>query len=1072
MKKELLFALLSVAIGAGASVQVDLSHAYVGPAAVAQNTGDLQLSFSVNATGGVALAATSADPDPAVYVAGFSAWGAVSNPALWNGSFSIHVSSVGNLRIDNGGLGLCIQGGDAQKIDWSNEVVVATIDVPDGTFGLLGVDYANASTSAGTLLDVNGTSHALSGAAGSVAVSGEGGFSISSASDGQGQGFVLAGFSFDVFPASNHSMALGTDLTDEVVVTLAGSSTNFAFPGSTGDVLTVGSAATLITIPDDGGTSPVELNGGGLALEPGSQWMLDGANYSNAFAVGERFVLANYGSFSGGTLGVGFRNFNLPADRDLALVQASTSLYFEVVSQSPATGPNIIIVNVDDMVGGQHFGFEGRDCLTPTLDSMAANGINFREAFAASTVCGPSRYSLMTGRWASRNTSENYMSKYPPGTLGRFGVSDTELEDDGENVGAWLQRAGYRTGFVGKAHLIDDELGRTNDWPSVGMIPYPQAADPATDAGVNGAMRHNHRILTQRMRPYGFDFVGGLYRANLLELRNDALNVHNQEWITKNALDFIDQNHRQRFFLYMAPTINHGPVRNDLTKSLRADPRYTGAGFLPDQDYSFMPPRQAIIAEVENAGKELISARETWIDYSLAAITNRLAAHGIENDTLIIFTADHGEKTLTNSPAIWGKSSLYDLGMRVPLVMRWPNGIAAPGRVYDESVSHIDFVPTLLELAGAAGLPTREIDGESLVPVLDGSTAALRSEVFCEIGYARAVRSREWKYIAVRYTPSVYAQIESGYLWKNYITGLFTEPRPYYVNNSGLGYYTQNTHPGYFDDDQLYDLANDPMEQTNLYGKLPAITYDLKKRLAVYMGDIPNRPFRQSSDSSVEFSPSPPGMPEAPDAIQVQCLDSNRIRLGWNDVSASELGYIVEQSTHGAGFGMVAELPAGSTSATVFVSADIEDAMLRVSAYNALGDSAASSDVDLLAPDCWRHRTFGSTTSSNSQWTADPDGDGLETIWEYAFATDPLNPASSASMGGGVSNQWLQLVVPRNQRRMVAIQARVSTNLHDWAVGEPAATVVASSESNLVFQSSTPVGGASSQFIGADITIP
>ena len=177
--------------------------------------------------------------------------------------------------------------------------------------------------------------------------------------------------------------------------------------------------------------------------------------------------------------------------------------------------------------------------------------------------------------------------------------------------------------------------------------------------------------------------------------KNDALNVHNQEWITKGALDFIEENHDERFFLYMAPTINHGPVRNDLTKTLLADKGYTSAGYLPNEDYSFMPTRTAIVNEVTGAGKDLISARETWLDYSIQAIVNKLTAHGIRNDTLIIFTSDHGEKTLSG-PLIWGKSSLFDLGMRVPLVMNWPNGITSPGRTYDEIVSHVDIAPTLL----------------------------------------------------------------------------------------------------------------------------------------------------------------------------------------------------------------------------------------------------------------------------------------------------------------------------------------------------------------------------------------
>ena len=141
-------------------------------------------------------------------------------------------------------------------------------------------------------------------------------------------------------------------------------------------------------------------------------------------------------------------------------MKTATSIYYEVVAQTAATGPNIIIINVDDMAGGQHFDFEGRDCLTPTLDTLVSTGIRFTAGFAASTVCGPSRYALMTSRWPSRNTSAQFIARYPLGTLGRFGVADTELETDNQNLAAWLQQAGYRTGMVGKGHFTDDDLNR------------------------------------------------------------------------------------------------------------------------------------------------------------------------------------------------------------------------------------------------------------------------------------------------------------------------------------------------------------------------------------------------------------------------------------------------------------------------------------------------------------------------------------------------------------------------------------------------------------------------------------
>lgn len=953
-------ALVSIAKGA---VQVDSSHSFTGTPGVYQNTGDITLAFTVDGAGNVTLDASCQDPDPAAYIDELDGpAGTLSESSVWGCRFSIILTGTGNLRISNSGTGLCIQGQNAQRLDKANEAIHVTTSLtglPTGTrLEYTAIDHAYTTTTPGTLMDIDEVSYSLCGASGVVDISAQeiwvhsglsGTFTISSASDTDNQGFVLAGFSFDIVaisledfvafdngggegtwttaanwdpdglpsgpdkalidgydvvveaavaavPAELHlkngslevtsggslsvdslnihdtgevllsiagvlavaegyigsaevlevnpmtctitlsgsghwnfssGLELGTSLAADVDLILDGSNAEIDYTGaSAADGFVLGSAATIATCPDSGGTSPLALGAARLRLENGSEWILDGSNYSGSLNVGDRFYLAQYGSFSGSIRGIRFRNFDLPADRDLQLFNTGDdstagSLYYEVAAQTPATGPNIIIVNLDDMTGGHHFGFEGRDCLTPTLDALASGGINFTEAFAGSTVCAPSRYALLTGRYPTRNTSETYLSRFPPGRMARFDNVSTKLETDGQNLGAWLQQAGYRTGFVGKSHIMD--------WPA--LETYGQTVDPAVDLGVNGKMRHNHRVLCQLKRTLGFDFAGGIYGANLKELNNDYLNYHHQEWLTKYALQFIEENHGRRFFLYMAPTINHGPIRNDLSRSLRADPRYTGEGFIPDADYSFMPTRQAIIDEVTAAGKILNTARETWVDYSMAAIINKLSEHGVTDDTLLVFTADHGWNTILADTVRRGKSSLYDAGMRIPLLFHWPAGISSPGRIYDELVQNVDFAPTILELAGATAIPARPLDGVSLVPVLDGGSGPVRDEAYAEIGYARSVRTKRWKYIALRYTPEVYQQIKEGYFWKEYYTGEYTLTRPYYIQNAGLGAQTAAWYPHYFDDDQLYDLAADPQEQNNIYGSYPIIMLDLERRL-------------------------------------------------------------------------------------------------------------------------------------------------------------------------------------------------------------------------------------------------
>ena len=885
---------------------------------------------------------------------------------------------------------------------------------------------------------------------------------------------------------SMRAMTLGRDLTKTVRLVINGSSVSLGYNGSsTAAEFAVGSAATVETKPDSGGSEPLELGTAKLVLDLGAQWLLDGTNFTGPYNIGDRFVLANFGSLSGSTAAMRTRNFDLPSTRRLELVATATSIYYEVKAQTAASGPNIIIINTDDQAADQHYGFDGRNCITPTLDSLVSTGLKFNLAFCAASVCGASRYSLLTSRWPSRNTSDTFIARYPLGTLGRFGVSDTELEHDGQNIGAWLQKAGYRTGFVGKSHVLDDELGVTANWASKGLITYGQTDDPATNATVNAAMQHNHRIVCQNMRELGFDYVDGFYHANLKELYNDKLNVHNQEWITSRALKFIEENRNERFFLYMAPTINHGPVNNTLTTDLNSDSRYTSAGFLPNEDYSFMPTRSAIINQVNAANKPLISARETWLDYSVQAILNKLTAYGIRNDTLIIFTSDHGEKNSPNSitsSTIWGKTSLYDLGLKVPLVMNWPNGITSPGRAYNELVSHVDIGSTLLALAGVSNVPTRPVDGVSLVPVFNGSSAAVRSEVFGEMGYARGVRTKTRKYIAVRYTPSIYSQIASGYRWPEYnessqLTG-GTIPRPYYVNNTGLGAGVATTNPTYFDDDQLYNLTTDPNENTNIYGQEPATAYELKKLLASYIGGIPNRPFRQFGDSSAEFSPAPSAAPTAPGSVQMTFNNLNQVMLNWSDSANSELGYVIRKTVNSGTPVVVGEYPPGTTTATVNLDNGVSDILLQVASYNTRGDSAVTQD--LLAPEPWRYRTFGGSdpnlTGPASQWNNDADSDGVSTLWEYAAGTDPLSTTSVAKpamrMTTDMGHRFLEYVLPRSSRRGVQFRGSVSTNLTTWQSGSPHCTVVEEAANQMIFRSAAPVSGTPHQFIRVEMIDP
>jgi arylsulfatase A-like enzyme len=521
--------------------------------------------------------------------------------------------------------------------------------------------------------------------------------------------------------------------------------------------------------------------------------------------------------------------------------------------------PNVILILTDDqspsnpvlpdyphLVCPPGFGFGGDRVLTPHLDRLAREGLVMTNANVACPVCSPSRYTTLTGRHASRSRGAVFNGLFPTGTMTRP-ENNVELGPGEPSLPRLLQTAGYTTAWVGKCHILDQQiLENPTQWggpAAPGLKRYPLQSDPRTDPATHQAMRKNQQWWRARIRKEGFDWVGAVYPGNLLELSNKPSNVHNVEWTTRSVLDFLDTRSadgNQPFFLYYGTTIPHGPdpwVRNTdgFIHGLDADPGYTGEGYRTDLDYSFMPTRAAIKREVAATGYDVKHAWLTWFDHSIGAILRKLDERGLARDTLVIVTSDHGTWR-------YGKTTMYEGGLKVPLVMRWPAGIR-PGSTYPHLVLNTDYAPTILDLAEAEVPDDYQLDGVSLAAVLKGGeTGALREETFHEIGYARAVKTRKWKYIAVRYPPEIQRRIDAGEKFPAFGPEP-PNPLPYLVENRHLGYHSSRHNPNYFQSDQLYDLEKDPTEKTNLIDRYPEVVADLKGRLKKHLATFPERPF-------------------------------------------------------------------------------------------------------------------------------------------------------------------------------------------------------------------------------------
>jgi len=523
--------------------------------------------------------------------------------------------------------------------------------------------------------------------------------------------------------------------------------------------------------------------------------------------------------------------------------------------------PNIVFIMTDDQSSiplrdsdnqnqSRPFGFNGDSKVyTPIIDDLANNGMVFNNAFVSSSICSPSRYSILTGRYAGRSEGTSFINNFPLGNLSRI-ANNIELEENKTNVPKQLQNAGYKTAFIGKSHIIDHNVLGSYTEGNNGFMAYSKTADPYTSS-VSDAMKFNHDKWSNRIKEFGFDVVDAFYAANLRELKNDALNIHNVEYKNKAVLDFIDNAGDDPFFVYYSETIPHGPspywTRNgEYYAGLDADVNMTSKGVLT-QDYSYLPTRDQIKNEINGiSGKDPRHAWLRWFDHAVGAVVDKLREKGKLDNTLIIITSDHGDFNK-------GKSTNYEGGIKVPLMMYWKNGISTTG-TYNELVQNIDFAPTFLDLAGV-DLSNSETDGTSLKEVItNNSQVPVHDHLFFELGYSRAIRTKDWKYVTVRYPDGVNTKIANGETF-NGLNGTQV-PVPYYIPNVSLGGLAAAQYPLYNIKDQLFDLKNDPYEKVNLFDTEPVKATELRNTLRTELLSFPNRPYQEFTDTNVDLSVS------------------------------------------------------------------------------------------------------------------------------------------------------------------------------------------------------------------------
>ncbi len=364
---------------------------------------------------------------------------------------------------------------------------------------------------------------------------------------------------------------------------------------------------------------------------------------------------------------------------------------------APSARPNIVFILADDL-GINDLACYGRaEHHTPNLDRLAQQGARFTNAYAAASVCSPTRAALMTGKAPAELGITTFLdgrkdtaaqpllqAPLPPG-----------LAEGQATIASDLHEAGYRTGIFGKWHL--------------GKGP---AFDPTTR---------------------GFDVYGeGPARTSPSETEGGKGEYH----LTRGAIDFIRETRDQPFFVYLAHHAPHIPY----------------------------DAKQRLIAANRDAFEPVYAAVIESLDATVGLVLDALQEQGLSDNTIVIFSSDNGglhvpegphERITHGGTFRAGKGFLYEGGLRVPLIVRWP-GTIPPGTMVETPVMLTDWRPTARELVGMPAL--EELDGRSLMPLLKGDPSeksmSQRSLCWHEPHYTNqggrpgaAIRQGDWKLI-------------------------------------------------------------------------------------------------------------------------------------------------------------------------------------------------------------------------------------------------------------------------------------------------------------------------------------
>ena len=367
--------------------------------------------------------------------------------------------------------------------------------------------------------------------------------------------------------------------------------------------------------------------------------------------------------------------------------------------------PNFVFILADDLGYADLGCYGGRGRCSPVLDRLAKQGLRFTQGYANSSVCSPTRFALMTGRWQHRlrGGADEPIRSGPARGDPRLGLPPAH-----PTLPSLLRDAGYATALVGKWHL--------------GFPPH------------FGPLKSGYQEFFGALSG-GLDYFTHKDTAGFHDLYEGEKEVHRKGYLTDlftdRAVEFLGRRRKQPFLLSLHYNAPHWPweTRSDAAEARRIDKIYHFDG--------------------GSLATYLTMIRQ--MDEGIGRVLSALKRLGLDKNTLVVFTSDNGGERYSDTwPLVGKKMDLLEGGIRVPYIVRWP-GVVKPGGVTAQPAITMDWVATFLDAAGVAPDRNYPLDGKSLLPVLKNPKKTFARELYWKMLFReqKALRAGDWKYFSV-----------------------------------------------------------------------------------------------------------------------------------------------------------------------------------------------------------------------------------------------------------------------------------------------------------------------------------